>query len=227
MRKNFLYKMLRTMVRAYSTILFNMDVQWYERPPSGPKLYIANHPSASDPFLIHLLSDEPMGVLVSANAFTFPLLGLFVSKTGQIPVVPGEGQQALGTAKRYLEAGYSVGIFPEGNFSPQEGGYRAPRTGAARLALSTRVPVIPVGISLPREKSIRISSNLSGRQTVGYWYLRGPYSITVGKPLWFEGDAEDQSHVQSTAKNMMQWICSLAEESERRLRRLLPAVASA
>ena len=224
---NILYKIALALVRAYSAILLSMDVHWHESPPDGPKLYIANHPSATDPFLIHLLSRQPMGVLISANAFSFPLFGFYIRKIGQIPVIPGQGEAALEMARRLLEAGYSVGIFPEGTFSPQEGGFQEPRTGAARLALSTGVPVIPVGISLLREKSLKISSKLSGKPTVGYWYLHGPYSVTVGKPIRFEGNPEDKEHVKSISQNMMQGIRMLAQESEQRLRRFMPAAASA
>jgi 1-acyl-sn-glycerol-3-phosphate acyltransferase len=221
-----LYEMTRGVVRAYSRLLLRLDVHWHERPPDGPKLYVANHPSATDPFIIHLLSRQPMSVLITANAFSFPIFGFYIRKVGQIPVIPGHGEQALEQARAYLEAGRSVAIFPEGTFSPQEGGFHEPRTGAARLALSTGVPVIPVGIYLPREKSLRIASKLSGRPTVGYWYLRGPYGITVGKPIRFEGNPADKEHVQSISQNMMNWIRSLADESERRLRRMIPAAAS-
>lgn len=224
---NVLYSLGKMFVQAYSRLLLRMDVHWHERPPEGPKLYIANHPSATDPFLLHLLSCQPMSVMITANAFTFPLFGFYIRKAGQIPVIPGQGEQALEKARCLLEAGYSVGIFPEGTFSPQAGGFHEPRTGAARLALSTGVPVIPVGISLPREKSLKISSRLSGKPTVGYWYLRGPYSITVGKPIRFEGDPQDKNHVHKTSQSMMEWVRTLAHESEQRLRRFMFVAASA
>ncbi len=196
-----------------------MDVHWHAQPPDGAKLYIANHPSATDPFLIHLLSRQPMSVMISANSFSVPLFGSYLHKIGQIPVNPGQGRQVLEKAHDLLKAGHSVGIFPEGTFSPQGGGYHKPHTGAARLALSTGVPVIPVGIYLPREKSWKISSKLSGKQTTGYWYLRGPYSVTVGKSIRFEGNPEDKVHVRSISQNMMQGIRGLAHESELRLHR--------
>jgi 1-acyl-sn-glycerol-3-phosphate acyltransferase len=121
-----------------------------------------------------------------------------------------------------LDKGYSVGIFPEGNFSPQTGGFREPRGGAARLALRTGAPVIPVGIYLPRQGILRIKSRLSGRPTVGYWYLRGPYGITVGDPITLAGDPEDPAHVCTSSQKLMDWIKSLAQESEFRVRRLAP-----
>ncbi len=219
MYNNILYLLTRAVVRTYSIMWLHMDVHWHAQPPDGAKLYIANHPSATDPFLIHLLSRQPMSVMISANAFSVPLFGSYLHKIGQIPVNPGQGGQALEKAHDLLKAGHSVGIFPEGTFSPQGGGYHKPHTGAARLALSTGVPVIPVGIYLPREKSWKISSKLSGKQTTGYWYLRGPYSVTVGKSIRFEGNPEDKVHVRSISQNMMQGIRGLAHESELRLHR--------
>jgi 1-acyl-sn-glycerol-3-phosphate acyltransferase len=227
MQFNILYKLAVVLVRAYSNLMLNMDVHWHERPPDGPKLYVANHPSASDPFLIHLLSGQPMSVLISANAFAFPLFGAYIRKAGQIPVIPGQGEQTLEKARHFLEKGYSVGIFPEGTFSPQDGGYQEPRSGAARLAILSGVPVIPVGIYVPREKSVKISSKLSGRPTIGYWYLSGPYNVTVGRPICFEGDAADKMHIQSVSRNIMQRIHTLAQESEHRLRRFTLADVSA
>ncbi len=225
MRKNALYEMGRILLRAYTSLLLTMDVLWHDRRlPEGPKLFVANHPSATDPFVIHLLGR--MSVMISANAFSFPLFGRYIRGAGQIPVIPGQGGQAFEQAQRQLEAGHSVGIFPEGTFSPREGGFQEPRTGAARLALRTSVPVIPVGIYLPRERSLKIESSLGGTPTIGYWYLRGPYAITVGRPLRFQGDAEDKAHVQSISRSIMEWIYSLASESEKRLRRLSPAQAS-
>ncbi len=226
MRKNALYEIARVFLKAYTGLLLKMDVHWHERHlPEGPKLFVANHPSATDPFVIHMLSR--MSVMITSNAFSFPLFGSYIRGSGQIPVIPGQGARAFENAQRLLESGHSVGIFPEGTFSPRAGGFNEPRSGAARLAIRTGVPVIPVGIYLPREHSWKIESRLSGKPTVGYWYLHGPYAITVGHPLQFEGDANDKDHVHSTSKNIMQWIRSLAYESELRFRRVRPGGAAA
>lgn len=84
------------------------------------------------------------------------------------------------------------------------------------------MPVIPVGIYLPRERSLRIASRLSGKSTIGYWYLRGPYGITIGNPMQLEGNALDAEHVRTQARGMMEQIKALAQESEFRVRRLAP-----
>ena len=219
---NLLYKAGRRIIRLYSRLMLNLDILWQGEIPAGPKIFVANHPSATDPFILHLLSHEPMSVMIVSTAFTFPLFGEYIRRAGQIQVLPGEGARAMEQAKGFLKAGYSVGIFPEGDFSPQAGGFREPRNGAARLALSTGVPVVPVGIYLPRERSLRVASRLSGKPTVGYWYLRGPYGITIGNSLQLEGNPADVDHVLAQSRTLMGWIQSLAQESEFRVRRLVP-----
>jgi 1-acyl-sn-glycerol-3-phosphate acyltransferase len=218
MHTNLLYKLSVQVVRLYARLMFKLDVRFKGELPLGPKLFIANHPSATDPFLIHLLSSKQLSVLVTRNAFAMPLFGYYLRYCGQISVTPGQGWEALNEAKQRIQSGYSVGIFPEGLVSPQSGGSHPPRTGAARLALSTGVPVIPVGIYLPRERNVYLSSTLSGKRTAAYWYFRGPYGITVGEPMQFSGSIEDQNLVQSVAVKMMEEIHKLAEESEQRVR---------
>jgi 1-acyl-sn-glycerol-3-phosphate acyltransferase len=216
MRHRLLHTIGYHLIRAYARVVLKLDILWHEQLPPGPKLFVANHPSATDPFLIHLVSTQPMSVLISVNAFTVPILGDFLNKIEQIPVVPEQGGQALEQAVRVIKDGRSVTIFPEGDFSPQEGGFREPRTGAARLALSTGVPVIPVGIHIKREWSYRIVSGVSGKRTVGYWYLHGPYTVTVGKPLYFDGNVENRQRVADVSNSIMGQIRQLTTESEAR-----------
>jgi len=199
--------------------MFNLDIRWYDDISPGPKLFVANHPSATDPFLIHLISPQPMSVLITVNAFTVPVLGYYLCKTRQICVDPKQGSAALDEARRLLENGRPVAVFPEGLISPKEGGFHSPRSGAARLALRTGVPVIPVGIYLPRERTLSITSGISGKKTTANWYLRGPYSVTVGQPMKFEGNAEDHEQVRGVTHSIMESIRALAQESEQRLRR--------
>jgi 1-acyl-sn-glycerol-3-phosphate acyltransferase len=218
---NLLYKAGRGIIRLYSRLMLNLDIRWNGEIPAGPKIFVANHPSATDAFILHLLSREPMSVMIVSTAFTFPLFGEYIRRAGQIQVLPGDGARAMEQAKGFLKAGYSVGIFPEGDFSPQAGGFREPHNGAVRLALSTGVPVVPVGIYLPRERSLRVASRLSGKPTVGYWYLRGPYGITIGDSLQLEGNPSNQNQVRAQSWAMMGSIESLARDSEFRVRRLV------
>jgi 1-acyl-sn-glycerol-3-phosphate acyltransferase len=217
--KSLLYKLSTGFIRIYARLMLNLDIQWQETLPAGPKIFAANHPSATDPFLIHLVSRQPVSVCITENAFAVPVLGSYMRFIHQISVSPGQGRNTLDKARQMMAAGRAVAIFPEGLISPHEGGFHEPRSGVARLALGTGAPVIPVGISLLRERSTRISSGISGKQTTAWWYLRGPYVVTVGSPIQFEGSSEDHEQVQTVAQKLMESIRQLAQQSEQRLRR--------
>jgi 1-acyl-sn-glycerol-3-phosphate acyltransferase len=118
----------------------------------------------------------------------------------------------------YVEAGRSVAIFPEGALSPLVGGFHRPHTGVARIALRTGAPVVPIGIGL-RCDGIRIAEvEVGGEKATGHLYFRGPYAITVGRPLSFWGDVEDHERVRAIADQIMQQIRDLARESDCRIR---------
>jgi 1-acyl-sn-glycerol-3-phosphate acyltransferase len=165
-----------------------------------------------------LLFPQPIHILIIDNPFYVPILGTYLRQSGHVPVVPGNGRPAFEEARRLLEAGRSVALFPEGWVSPQQGGFNSLRTGAARLALATGKPVVPVGIYLPREQNTVITSTINGKRTVGYWYLRGAYGMTVGQALRFEGSVDDRAHVASVSDRIMEHITSLALESEGRVK---------
>jgi 1-acyl-sn-glycerol-3-phosphate acyltransferase len=200
--------------------MFKLNILRLTQLPAGPKILVANHPSATDPFIIHLLVKEGLNVLITESAFQVPAFGKFLRLMGEIPVPLENGSCALERAGQYLQEGKSVAIFIEGALSPVQGGFLPPRTGAARLALMSGAPVIPVGIYLRREIAMRIRSRIAGRQTESYWYLRGPYAMTVGEPMHFEGDVENREYVRHVSDRIMHEVKFLAHESERRTRRL-------
>lgn len=224
MRNRFLYRLARTCIRAYSQLLFKMRVHWMAPLPHGRKIIAANHPSCIDPFVIPLLTKMEISILITGKAFQVPLFSDLLRRCGQIPVVPGNGNDALEEARRRLESNETVAIFPEGHISPQQGGHLPARPGAVRLALLTGTPVIPVGIYYPREKNIHISSRITGgEESDGYWYLTGPYQITVGEPMYFSGDPDSREQVAAASVKLMEQIAYLAEESRLRMHKLIPA----
>jgi 1-acyl-sn-glycerol-3-phosphate acyltransferase len=83
----------------------------------------------------------------------------------------------------------------------------------------TGAPVIPVGIHLDRSRIRLVETMIEGKIAVGTWYLRGPYAMTVGKPLVFKGDVEDRAHVAAVSERIMQRIVHLSWESARRMQR--------
>jgi len=211
-----LYTIGRLVITSYTRLMLRMDVRWHEKMPKGPVLYAANHPSTTDPIFIHTLFSRPMSVMIHSKVFTIPLLGAYMRKMGQISVIPGKGDHVLDEARRTLESGRSVVIFPEGLISPVDG-FHEPRSGVARLALQSGVPIVPLGIYLSEKNCKRIPATFEGEPDIVTWYLRGPYAITVGKALRFFGDANDRPLVKTVAENVMQHIRALSMESRQRV----------
>jgi 1-acyl-sn-glycerol-3-phosphate acyltransferase len=218
--QKFLYLMSWAVVRVFALVMLRFDVHRHSNLPTGPMIFVANHPSATDGFLIHMVSRKPLNVLITAKAFTVPVFGWFLRKVQEIPVPLQQGSAALEQARRHLAKGQSVAIFIEGHVSPPEGGFLPPRSGAAILALSSGAPVVPVGISLHRQRCLTIRSRITGGvESEAPWYFRGPYAMTVGQPTHFAGDVEDREHVRRTSETIMERIRALAHESERRIHR--------
>lgn len=124
------------------------------------------------------------------------------------------GRPAFDEALAQLKSGKSVALFIEGHYSPPEGGFCRPRTGAVRLALSAGVPIVPVGIHLARERLRRIEGRIKGETYPQYWYLRGPLRMTVGEPIHLKGDVEDRPRVVEESHRIMQHISDLVAEGE-------------
>jgi 1-acyl-sn-glycerol-3-phosphate acyltransferase len=211
-----LYLLSSFIIKTYARLLLKLDIQKQAALPAGPVLFAANHPSTTDPILIHLISPQPMSVMITSKVFAIPVLGPYMRKLQQICVTPGRGPQVLAEALQTLKSGRSVTIFPEGLISPVDG-FHAPRSGVARLALESGVPVVPVGIYLNEKGCKRLPTTLEGEPDVVTWYLRGPYIVTIGKPLWFSGDANDQPLVKTVAEKIMENIRALALESRQRV----------
>jgi len=228
MIQKMLYVASWAFVRLFALLMLRLDIHRQTHLPRRPLIFVANHPSATDPFMVHMISrSQQLNVMITAKAFNVPLFGWFLRQVQEIPVPLTQGSTALDQAKAHLDKGRSVVIFIEGRISPQEGGFLPPRSGAARLALHSGAPVVPVGISLHRERTLNIRSRISGGvPSEARWYLRGPYAITVGKPTHFVGNVEDHEHVRRISEAIMEAIRHLAVESERRMRRPKPAQLS-
>ncbi|HWJ83369.1 MAG TPA: lysophospholipid acyltransferase family protein [Nocardioides sp.] len=122
-------------------------------PDDGPAILASNHLSYADWLFMPLVIPRMVRFVAKAEYFTGPgvkgwLQKTFFSGTGNIPIDRSSGNAAAGaltSAKRVLGEGELFGIFPEGTRSHDGRLYRG-KTGIARLALETGVPVIPTAV---------------------------------------------------------------------------------
>ncbi len=218
------FELGRQFAFVYAWLMFRKDVCYKTRIPEGPKILAANHPCTIDPVMMTTLVPEPVSILILDTLFKIPLFGASLKFSGHIPVVEGNGQASLDEGLSHLQAGGTLGIFPEGVITPAGANLGTAHTGAARLAIVSGLPVIPVGITLDPRYVYRINSKVRGETEVGTWYFHGPYAMTVGEPMMFEGDVEDREYVRSATAQIMVHVAALTRESARRIaaRRRMP-----
>ena len=220
-----LFWLSKPVVKTYADAMLKMDVHQKSPYAAGGKIIAPNHPSTTDPFFVAAMLGHQSFIMIKDVLFNVPVLGEYLKRSGHIKVEAGYGQEAIDLALEHLSAGHTIMIFPEGKVSPVSGGYNQVRSGVARLAIASGAPVYPVGIHLLKDRIHTIQSRVKGRDEMGYWYLRGPYNISVGKPMRFSGDVEDHEHVREVARLVMLKIMRLAYGSEQRWYRKTGAIA--
>jgi 1-acyl-sn-glycerol-3-phosphate acyltransferase len=122
-------------------------------PHSGPMILASNHLAVADSFYLPLVVTRRITFLAKAEYFTGTgikgrFMRWFYTAAGQVPIDRTDAdsaQSALDTAARVLGEGKLLGMYPEGTRSPDGRLYKG-KTGMARLALQTGVPVIPVAM---------------------------------------------------------------------------------
>ena len=211
------YTFGRRAIGALSSAMLDMDVAWHSPMPQGAKIIAANHPSTSDPALVMTLAREHTSVLISETLFKIPVLGAYLRRAGHVPVIHGSGRSALQEGIRLLKAGRTIMIFPEGALSPLEGGVYPAHTGAARLALATGAPIVPIGIGIRPEHIRYVTTDAGGETEIGRLYLNGPYAMTVGEAMHLTGSVEDRPHVRAVSERIIERIADLAHESVMRI----------
>ena len=131
--------------------LMKRDWQGYQHfPQQGGMIVAANHLSYADwpamALFVHEAGRYP-AFMIKSSAFDVKLIGPYLRVLGQLPVRRGEADAAnvLKVAEQALAEGECVVIYPEGTATrdPDQWPMLA-KTGVARLALATGVPVVPV-----------------------------------------------------------------------------------
>ena len=216
--KKVFYRVGSIIVGTYSKIMFKMDVQKHINIPRGAKIIVANHPTTIDPFILTSISHGQAAVLIKDVLFDVPVFGRYLRLSGHIPVGRESGKIAFDKALEKLKKGITVIVFIEGDLSKLIHKVDKPKTGAVRLAMLSGKPIIPIGISV-KEKNVKwIKSVIKGVQEWGKWYFKGPYVLSIGKPISLRGNVEDRNKVKYLTNWLGKKVSGLAKESRNRLK---------
>jgi len=151
-------------------------------PPTGGAIIVANHISDSDPLVsAHFIYEAGRWprFLGKASLFRLPLVGALLLLVDQIPVERGtvNAARSLSVLADAVRDGGAVVIYPEGTITQEPDLWpMTGKTGAARLALATGAPVIPLAMWGPQ----RIFDRRTGRLRLR---PRTPVTVVAGPPI--------------------------------------------
>lgn len=151
-------------------------------PAEGGVIIVPNHISHADPLVsAHYIYDAGRWpqFLGKASLFKVPVIGWLIHKAKQIPVERGtvEAAKSIDALVAAIKEGGAVVIYPEGTTTrepdlwPMRG-----KTGAARLALTTGAPVIPLVNWGPEKIFDPRTAKLSLRPRI-------PVTVAAGPPV--------------------------------------------
>jgi 1-acyl-sn-glycerol-3-phosphate acyltransferase len=192
-------------VRAVLYPPVHFGVHWHLEglehiPRTGAVILASNHVSYLDPLVLAYVATKRgrrTRFLAKDELFAKKGLGSVLRGLHQIPVSRGTSSAAgsLVLAEDALRRGECVAVFPEGTISldlePMAG-----KTGTARLAAATGVPVVPIGLwGLHRVM-------FKGRKPD--WRVGVPETVCIGAPLVIE-PADD---VAVATDRIMSAVCA-------------------
>jgi len=200
------------LVRPVLNALMAKDWEGTEHLPDTGFIVCANHVSNLDPLAMgHFVYNQGHlpHFLAKAELFQIPVVGGLLGAMRQIPVDRSRGgNDSLVAADAVLAEGGAIIIYPEGTLTSDPGLWpMKAKTGAARLALKTGVPVVPVaqwGIQdvLPRTAKV---PSVRPRRTA---------RIRVGAPVSLEdlrGSALTRSVLDTASERIMSAITAELE----------------
>ena len=163
-------------------------------------VFVANHQGSFDIFLIYGFLNRNFKWMMKQALRKVPFLGFACERSHQIFVDkrgPSKIRKTYDDARRILEQGYSVTVFPEGarSFTGHMAHFRK---GAFALADELQLPVVPLTINgsfdvLPRMKGFNFIT----------WH---PLSLTIHEPIYPVGQGPE--NIEATMRQAYDSIMS-------------------
>ncbi len=209
------YRLAEALLRPPFTAVTRRDWRGGEHLPRERGFVAAsNHISHADPFtLAHFLLDHgcPPRFLAKEAVFRIPVAGRIIAGAGQIPVFREtvDAGKALVAAVEAVDAGECVAIYPEATLTRDPDLWpMAGKTGAARVALTTGCPVIPIA-------QWGAQDLLAPYGRVPHPIPRKPVHVWAGPPVdlapW-QGRAQDATVLREATEAIVGAITALLEQ---------------
>ncbi len=190
-----------------------IKIEGWERIPGGPIVFASNHRSLLDTLSILTLFNRPFFVITEPlGAMPNFFIQRWTENLGFIPIIRDETDQKLhkvGMSRHYVvplcvdrvKKGESIVIYPEAHHERRKGLLKF-KTGAIRIALEARTPVIPVALT-GTEKVV----------TPDHFKIHhGNVHVRIGEPMElkrFYGKQKDKKLVKKLTQELKKQIGNL------------------
>jgi 1-acyl-sn-glycerol-3-phosphate acyltransferase len=143
-------KIVLAVFRPLLNICFSWKAEGRENVPlTGPLILVANHVHVLDPIFLVFTLPRWITFVAKEELFRSLFLRLWLRWAGSLPLQRdgkvSEKQRILEGARKALEEGSILGMFPEGGRS-HDGKLRKGKYGSAVIASKMDVPLLPVGV---------------------------------------------------------------------------------
>jgi len=195
--------------------IYLKKLEGIENLPKGGYIVAANHESYFDIWAMEmafLLNTKKWIKFIASKSLVndpyFKYVGLLFKHDSNIPILierENPDTHFFEAALQSLKKNYIIGIYPEGSRSPN-GKIQKGKTGAVRLALYTKSPIVPVGLKgtyeiMPKGSSIpKISKSIIMR---------------IGKPIDYKAyydTKDDKVLVRKLTDELMSEIAQLSNQ---------------
>ena len=190
------YAQIRCFFGGLVRTMYRLEVVGADRlPVTGPVVIAPNHDSVLDGIILGAAISRELRFLAKAELWQSRLLAWILDGLGAIGIKRGHGDQlALARMRQAIEMGQAVAIFPQGAVR----GDRVWHRGAARMALVTGAPLVPVRL-------VGTAQALS-RGRIGFPRLR----VIVGEPIEVARAPEDPVAATKLTERLRYAVESLA-----------------
>ena len=144
--------LLRFLAWMLTHVVYRFKVRGDEHiPASGAAILVCNHVSFVDAVLLMAASPRPIRFIMDHRIFDTPVLGTLFRLGKAIPIAPQKEdpaayERAFAEARRVLDEGDLLCIFPEGGLT-RDGSLGEFKGGVMKILQTHPVPVVPMALS--------------------------------------------------------------------------------
>src|SRR3990172_1978533 len=101
-------------IMVYRRLFLDLHVWGRENIPEGPKIYVTNHVTSTDPFWVLPEFTEPVHIVIGPG-YNLPWVAKVLDAFEQINCMPAHRNTVVKKAVTYLQRGEAVYTAPEGD----------------------------------------------------------------------------------------------------------------